>query len=168
MPRKINPRRVKTHYTLSIAEWADELGLHKGTIERWVRNDGLLVIADQRPMLIRGFDLREFLEARKAKRSAHIGPSQIYCLGCRRGRKPAGGMLDYFPQNQISGRLEALCPTCGTITNRFIPEADIPAKFPECEVTVKWCVNTLYRCADNLVNVGKPASGQTGSSTTGK
>ena len=54
---------------------------HKGTVRRWTKS-GLPSITDQKPLLILGEDLIEFLTLRKAP-SQKCSPFECYCVKCR-------------------------------------------------------------------------------------
>ena len=161
MPKRLNPRLIKIHHTRTVEEWAAVLGVHKNTIFRMIKNGGLEAITDQRPWLIRGAALRSHLEARASSRKIPVGRGEMACFGCRRGRKPAGDMLDYIPLNPVSGRLQALCPVCGSLMNRAIRFADIQRKFPDCDISITKCLRPLTGLDDNPVNCDKNASGRT-------
>jgi len=48
MPAKrINPNRVKVHYSYTATELAKRLGVHKNTIRNWTRNGLRPLVADQ-------------------------------------------------------------------------------------------------------------------------
>ena len=157
MPKRLKPPRVKTHYTLTIAEWAIELGTHKNTITRWVRDGGLAAITDKKPFLVRGQDLKAFLEARQGRNKIATGPGEMACFACRKGRKPALGMLDYLPATSLSGRLVGLCEVCQTPMYRAIRKAEIARKFPHAALTITGCSTTLSQQAEH------PANGALGS-----
>lgn len=141
MGRRARHQRVKTHHTKSVSEWADVLGVHKNTIMRWITHDGLSAIKDCKPWLIRGVELKAFLEGRKRK--AVISPGEILCFRCGRGREPAGGMLEYQQSSRGAGLLRAICPICERMMCRAIREADIAVKFPDCDVTIARHPDTL-------------------------
>ena len=152
MVKQFKPGRVKTHHTCTIAEWADVLGVHKNSIWRWIKHEGLRAVVDQKPFLIRGVDLKEFLENRAKRRKQPCGIGRIYCFGCRKPREPAGRMLDYVADSANSGRLRGLCPVCESWMNRAIRKPDIPVLFPECDVTITTCDLTLSHSTDHPVN----------------
>jgi excisionase family DNA binding protein len=64
--RKIDARRVKIHRNYTISEAAACLGVHKNTVEKWLR-DGLPHIRTPRPILILGHELKHFLGERRQK-----------------------------------------------------------------------------------------------------
>jgi predicted ArsR family transcriptional regulator len=46
--RRIDPRRIKTHFPYTVEEAADALGVHKNTVRMWIKA-GLEVADDRRP-----------------------------------------------------------------------------------------------------------------------
>ena len=95
------------------------------TVRGWIK-DGLPVLFTQRPMLILGFELKAYLDNRQetAKQPTVLG--EMYCMSCRKPRKPLGMMADYVPKTTTTGRLEALCGVCEGVCIRFTSKASLP------------------------------------------
>jgi len=108
-----NPRLVKIHRSYSVEEAARQLAVHKNTIREWIRR-GLPTIDQQRPTLILGRDLAEFLELRFKQRKRPCLPGQLYCIRCRYPRAPMGAYADYLPLTATGGNLTGTCPECLT------------------------------------------------------
>src|SRR5437762_2244097 len=93
---RVNQRRVKIHRSYTVDGAARMLGTSKGTIRRWIKSGALPAITDQKPHLILGGDLVDYLKAR-----ASTGPKlklhECYCFKCRAPRAPALGIADYMP-----------------------------------------------------------------------
>jgi hypothetical protein len=115
--RNHNPRRAKIHRNYTVAEVAALFGVHRQTVRRWIRN-GLLTIDDRRPTLILGSHLVNFLRNRRQTKKQRCKPGEIYCVGCREPKSPAGGMADYEPQTETLGNLIGLCPDCDSLIYR--------------------------------------------------
>ncbi len=79
----------------------------------------------QRPFLLLGEDLREFLEARRTKSKIPLMADELFCFTCKVARKPLGLMVDLRDQSLKTARLEGLCEVCGGICNRMISRAQI-------------------------------------------
>ncbi len=152
MGKRVDPRRVKSHWTLTPDEWADRLGVHKNTILRWIRIEGLDAITDQRPYLVRGVDLKFFLQSRRKTKRFNCRKGEMSCFSCSKPGRPLEGMLDYTPQNKTSGRLSSLCDVCLTPMNLMIREADISKHFPNCSVTLTRYQGTLSGSGKHYVN----------------
>ena len=119
MSRRVRYKRIKSHFNYTFEEAAEVLGVCVGTVRRWAR-DGLPYLSEQRPYLILGWQLKEFLRDREGQRGRKLGPNEFYCVSCRAPRTPLGMMADYVPISEKRARLEALCSTCGTVCNRLI------------------------------------------------
>jgi hypothetical protein len=122
--RRPNHRLVKIHRTYTVEEVASLFGKHKHTIRQWIK-DGLSVIDDRRPALIRGQVLSDFLQKRRAKRRQPCKPSEIFCVRCQAPKSPALNMADYTPVSKTVGNLTAICPDCGLIMNQRIGMAKL-------------------------------------------
>jgi hypothetical protein len=131
--RRVNPNRVKLHYSYSVDELARCLGVHKNTVRHW-QAKGLEPIDNARPILFQGAAIRDFLTKRNSIRKTPCPPGTLYCFHCRSPRAPALGMVDYVPMRPGSGNLRALCACCETMMYRRVREADIARVIPGCAV----------------------------------
>ena len=80
--RRPNRRAIKQHYSYTSEEAARVLGVSKGTVRRWMK-DGLPCLTDQRPFLILGTDLRDFLKYRNRPRQT-CQLNECFCFRCQR------------------------------------------------------------------------------------
>ena len=136
MPKRAaNYRMVKIHRSYTVEEIASLLSTHKNTVRTWVKN-GLATNDDKRPMLILGADLAGFLKARRTKNKRPCKPGEFYCVRCRAPRIPAGGLVDYKAESETNNRLEAICPVCNCMMNRWISIAKLEQIRKEEEVTI--------------------------------
>lgn len=115
--RRIDLRRVKIHRPYTVEEAAKVLGTHKNTVRQWIKQ-GLPTAGERRPTLLRGTEIRAFLENRKASRKHRLSPGEFYCLKCRAPKPSYGSVADYVPTSSVLGNLKGLCPDCATIMNR--------------------------------------------------
>ena len=76
-------------------------------------------------MLILGADLVAFLRARRVKYKRTCQPGEMYCVGCRAPRAPAGDMADYQPLTATLGNLIGMCPACEAMMYRRVRLAQI-------------------------------------------
>jgi len=135
MPKLPNYRRVKIHRSYTVEEIACLLNLHKNSVRTWVKA-GLPTCDDQRPVLILGSELAAYLQARRKKNKRPCKLGEFYCVRCRLPRVPAGGMVDYKLESETNGRLEAICPVCDCIMNRWIRLAKWEQICGKTEVTI--------------------------------
>ena len=99
--------RIKMHRSYSVDEAARILGKAKGTVRRWLKG-GLPAVNDQKPSLILGEDIIEFLTLQKAP-AKKCTLFECYCVKCRTPRRPAGDIAEYVPITPKTGNLRALC-----------------------------------------------------------
>ena len=114
--------RAARSYTFE--EVATALGVSMGTVRAWAKN-GLPTMKAQRPYLILGEALKDFLQSKAAKRKAVLQPTELYCLSCKVPRTPMGMLVDCIPQTATTSRLMGLCDVCGGTCNRMISRAKI-------------------------------------------
>ncbi len=124
MAKRLNPNLAKIHRNYTVEEAGHLFSVHKNTVRSWLK-DGLIVNDNKRPTLILGSELRVYLQSRRSKNKQKCKPSELYCLRCRSPQLPAGNMVDYEPVNCRSGRLIALCSTCGGIINKYFSIANL-------------------------------------------
>lgn len=134
--RHPNWRRLKTHRTYSIEDLARNLEVHEHTIRNWTRR-GLLTVDGKRPYLFRGGVVIDFLRTRRsqAKRRMRIG--EIYCIGCRQPKNPAGGMAELTPLTETTGNLCGICPDCERLIYRRVNTAILASTWDMLTVTVR-------------------------------
>jgi predicted site-specific integrase-resolvase len=118
-------QRIKTHRNYDVTEAARGLGVAKGTVRRWLKA-GLPCLSDQRPVLILGADLKDFLAKRKKpKQTCRI--DECLCLSCKVPRSPAFNEVEYRPLMSGCGNIRALCDVCSTIMHKRVSASDLVA-----------------------------------------
>jgi hypothetical protein len=125
MAKRPNPRAIKAARTYTVLEGADALGVSVGTVRGWIRQ-ALPVMKAQRPYLIFGDALRQFLELRRGMAKAPLTPDQLYCLTCKQAQTPLGMMVDCLPMTPKTARLVGLCGVCSGTFSRMVSRADLP------------------------------------------
>jgi hypothetical protein len=131
--RRPNRRAIKQHYSYTFEEAARVLGVSKGTVRRWMK-DGLPCITDQRPFLILGADLRNFLD-RRNRSTQTCRLHECFCFRCRKPKAPAAGMVDYTSRTTVSGKISAICEECGTLMHKAFSAANLPRLVELAEVS---------------------------------
>jgi hypothetical protein len=124
MPRRPSHRAIRAARSYNLEEAATALGASQGTIRAWVKQ-GLPIMKDQRPYLILGEALKDFLQDRVKSRKVRLQPHQLYCLTCKAARTPDGMLVDCIPQTATTARLMGLCEVCGGTCNRMISRSKI-------------------------------------------
>lgn len=139
MAKHFKLRGIRIHQSYEVSEVAEILGASEQTVRRWISN-GLPVLSSKRPLLILGFELKNYLEGLQAKRKSEAALGAITCMTCGRHRMPMGLMADYYaPARGTVGRLVALCGECEGICCRFTSKADLPAWSTVLEITQRPC-----------------------------
>jgi len=116
--RSYNTRLVKRSYSYSLQEIAELFDVHVNAVRRWIQ-DGLPRIDNQKPYLVHGSELADFLDARQTRRKRKCAPDEFYCCRCRAPRRPRHGVVDLTIENAKQVRLSAKCGTCGATMNRI-------------------------------------------------
>lgn len=149
--RHPNHRRVKIHRSYTVEEIAKLFGAHKNTVRSWVKA-GLPICDDKRPMLILGHDLTAFLQARRARNKQTCRPGEIYCLGCRVPKLPAGDMADYLPVTEKVGNLRGICPDCHSIMHRCVSMAKLGQVRGNLDITFPQALRRIGEISKPTVN----------------
>jgi hypothetical protein len=114
---RYNTRLIRRDLSYTIQEVAGLFWLHPNAVRRWLKA-GLRRIDNQKPHLIHGSDLINFLNERQLKRKRHCQPGEMFCFRCREPRLPAVGSatIDHINERKIMAR--GVCELCGTRMNR--------------------------------------------------
>lgn len=118
MPKRVSARKIKIHNQYTYEQAADVLGVSVQTVRLW-RQAGLEVLDSQKPHLILGFALKNFLNTRNDKPERRLARDQFLCMTCNAPRRAYGAMADYLPYTDTRGRLEALCEVCEGVCGKF-------------------------------------------------
>ncbi len=123
MPKRVSWRLVKRHRPYRVDEVSRLLSVSKGTVRRWVKT-GLPIVGPEKPFLITGDDLIEFLKNR-SKKGQKLKVDECWCFSCQSPRKPAYGEVTIEVSNQKSGMMHALCKNCTNLMFKRISQAQI-------------------------------------------
>jgi hypothetical protein len=126
MAKRIKASRIKKNLTYTILEAAEELDLSVATIRNWIKQ-GLPIQNDQRPYLIYGCDLRDFIVQMSKARKFKLQDGELNCFTCNASRAPQGLAVVYTAQTAKTGRLSGVCGVCGGKCSRIISNAKISA-----------------------------------------
>jgi len=147
MARRYDWRRVKIHFSYEIPKAAKTLNCSVSTVRNWIKL-GLPVMADKKPFLIDGHDLRAFArqisEAQKWDKPKTNTPWNYFaCFRCKAYRKPALLMVDFVPTGPKKGRLVSICEICEATIVKFCRAEQLPKYCSTLHVTHQSGADTL-------------------------
>ncbi len=116
--RRFNPRLIKHHATYSTQEIVDLLHVHINTVGGWYEL-GLRTIDDQRPYLVFGQDLIDFLTRRNLQMKRKCDQNEFFCCKCKAPRKAQNGAVRFRILNSTKVMIEGVCMQCGTRMNKL-------------------------------------------------
>lgn len=88
--RKPDRRSIKLHRSYTVDEASRTIGSAKGTIRRWIKSGALPALTDQKPNLILGEDLIDYLKAR-AKPGPKMELTNVIASGVARLARQLSG-----------------------------------------------------------------------------
>lgn len=115
--RRYSPRRVRLSLSYSVQEVSALFGLHKNAVRNWIR-DGLRTIDTQKPRMIHGSDLADYLTLKQSRWKRACKPDEFYCFKCRLPRRTWANVVDIAIRNDSKLDLCGLCETCSTEMHR--------------------------------------------------
>lgn len=126
MAKRINPSRIKKNLTYTITEAAEILEVSIPTIRNWIKL-GLPIEKGQRPYLIYGVDLREFIVRKSKARKFNLRKGELGCFSCNASRPPLNAIAEYSVLTAKTGRLSGVCVVCNGNCSRIIGNTQLPA-----------------------------------------
>jgi hypothetical protein len=127
MSKKYKLNLIKTRESYNTKTITKLLGVHARTIHDWCQ-EGLKVL-NRKPLLIMGFDLKEFLNNKAADRKHKLLPNEFYCIKCRKAVKGISNKAYIQFTGKTLGRqglreliVKGFCEICGTKQNKFSHE----------------------------------------------
>ncbi len=99
----------------TIKEISDDLGINQKTCLRWINNGMKTVSGCRRPILIMGYDAKEFLRKKNSKKKVKLNRSEFYCFTCKMARNAKRGSI-----RKIKNRKTAICRVCSGKMSRTI------------------------------------------------
>jgi hypothetical protein len=151
MAKHHNPNLAKIHRNYTVEEVANLFSVHKNTVRMWIK-DGLAIIDKNRPVLIKGSSLRDYLQSKRASAKRKCRPDEIYCVRCRIPQRPAENMVDYELINSNTGRLIGLCPCCNGIINKYLGINQLPHIQSQLDITLPKALKHINESTNPLVN----------------
>jgi len=97
MVKLISCRNLRTNYIYTIKEAAKILGCNPKTIQDW-KSKGLPVCG-RMPTLLRGKDIKDFVNNRRKKKVRHCGSNELFLLFLRGTTNRVRDKLFVFPRS---------------------------------------------------------------------
>lgn len=104
---KINPKGIFSHRSYTIEEMSGLISKSQKTLLRWIDNGLKTVPESKKPILIMGFDLKEFLKKKNTKKKVKLNRNQFYCLSCKEAVYVKKGSI-----KKLSNRKIGVCAVC--------------------------------------------------------
>ena len=123
--RTYNIRLIRKGHAYYVQEVADLFGIQKNAVLNWVKQ-GLKTIDKNRPMMIHGSDLTEFLDNRQKSRKRACKPDEFYCCKCRQPKKAWERLVDLMALKKEGWLVKAICAECSTNMRRIFPARKLP------------------------------------------
>jgi len=109
--RRPDKRKVRVTKNYSVQEMAKLFDKSESTILDWIR-EGLPTIDDKKPVLVFGWQLKGWHEAKWAARKIKCEPLEFYCSRCRGPRRLAPGSLRFDEVPGGAPRANGRCIDC--------------------------------------------------------
>ena len=141
MPKQARINGIKAYRCYTLSEAGAVVGVSMRTLRNWTKT-GLPLLDRERPTLVRGDDLRNFLQERRKDAKTQTRLCEFYCLRCRASRNAAGDMADC----KITGNrvmLTALCDTCETVVCKPVAVDRLPKIRRTLDLTITGDSGTL-------------------------
>lgn len=120
-----NLRLIKERESYFLKQIAELLGVHGRTILTW-KQEGLPVINQEKPYMVMGYDLKEFLRKKYAKRRIKLQSNEFYCTKCREAVRSTDNQVWLETSGKFIGKqgfkdvvIKGICEFCNLRINRF-------------------------------------------------
>ena len=116
--KRFNTRIVRAKQSYSTEEIACLFNIHINTVHAWYKK-GLPRIDDQKPSLVFGKDLIDFLNTKNASKKRPCALNELFCCKCQIPRKPQSNIV-WMKATNARTNLTGLCEVCGVKINKAI------------------------------------------------
>lgn len=125
MKKNYNLRLIKTREAYTTAKICETLSVHERTVQEWYKK-GLKTVNEQKPFLVMGYELKQFLEEMLKSRKIKLSPDEFYCTKGREAVRPVNNNVKIIvfansigKQGFKSMTIKGICQKCGSSINRF-------------------------------------------------
>lgn len=133
MRRLHRSNKAKSHWIYNLRSIRELYGVSRNTPLNWIKQ-GLIPVDDQRPIVFRGDELNRFHKGRCERARCPLAPYELYCLGCKRPKKPLHGQIEFISFRGRSGQVTGICPDCSSAIFRFVTQSSIDVFFTRYQV----------------------------------
>jgi hypothetical protein len=114
---RFNPQFISRHLSYTVEEIAAKFGTTEKTVRRWIEGGLPIVPGQKKPMLIRGMDLKTFINTRNSKKKVKLKRHEFYCLRCKVPRRAKRGTI-----SKSGDTKKGECSVCnGKMTRKIKP-----------------------------------------------
>jgi hypothetical protein len=131
MGKNYNIRLIKYRESYTLKQISKTLNVHPRTVQEW-RKEGLKTISTEKPFLVMGYDLKEFLKEKLKSRRAKLEANQFYCTKCRCAVTSKNNEVQLVSLNKTIGKqgfkcliVKGVCQKCETKLNKFSHEGKL-------------------------------------------
>lgn len=131
MGKTYNIRLIKHRESYTLKQISETLNVHSRTVQEW-RKEGLKTISTEKPFLVMGYDLKEFLNKKLNSRKTKLKANQFFCTKCRSAVTSKNNEVHLANLNKAIGNqgfkgltVKGLCQECGTKLNKFSHEGKL-------------------------------------------
>lgn len=131
MGKNYNIRLIKYRESYTLKQISETLNVHPRTVQEW-RHEGLKTISSEKPFLVMGYDLKEFLKEKIKSRKIKLEVNQFYCTKCRCAVISKDNIVQLVSLNKTIGNqgfrcltIKGICQECGTKLNKFSHEGKL-------------------------------------------
>ena len=131
MAKTYNLRSIKHRESYTFKQIGDLLKIHFRTAQGW-KQEGLKIISQEKPYLVMGYDLKEFLSKKLQNRQIKLQPNEFYCMKCKKGVRSAGNKIWIELSGKTIGNqnfkeltIKGICEFCDSKINKFSHEGKL-------------------------------------------
>jgi hypothetical protein len=112
---RFDPRKVSLHKSYTLKELTALVGMSQKTCLRWIEQGLPTVPGCEKPILIKGSELKEFIRSRNSKPELKLKRHEFFCLTCKDARRAKRGSLE------VSGNTKkGKCSVCNGKVSKTI------------------------------------------------
>jgi hypothetical protein len=125
MGKNYNIRLIKHRESYSLKQISEMFNVHQRTVQEW-KKEGLKTISSEKPFLVMGYDLKEFLKEKLKTRKTKLDANQFYCTRCRKAVTSKDNSVSVNKLSKTIGKygfnciaVRGHCQICGAKLNKF-------------------------------------------------